>query len=100
MSWLSYRGKSTGTGSLSLWTHNLKDIDILPEDSSSYYNGPAVKVSAGVMSGELYEAVARQGYRVEEGTCANVGVAGRYPAGGGHSLLAAIHGMAANNAPE
>lgn len=96
----SYMGKSTGKGSLALWTHNLKEMEILPQYTSSYYNGPAAKVGAGVISGDLYAFVAGQGFRAIGGTCASVGVAGGYTAGGGHSLLNGLYGMAADNVLE
>ena len=96
----SYLGKSTGKGSLALWTHNLKSTQIITNYTSHTYDGPAVKVGAGVISGELYEIVAQAGYRVVGGTCASVGIAGGYTAGGGHSLLNGLYGMAADNVLE
>ena len=96
----SYMGKSTGKGSLSLWTHNLKNIDIISGYTSPDYNGPAVRIGAGVIVGELYEALSEQGYRAVGGTCGSVGVAGGYAAGGGHSVLNGLYGMAADNVLE
>ncbi|RYP69653.1 hypothetical protein DL770_008198 [Monosporascus sp. CRB-9-2] len=95
-----YLGKSTGKGSLSLWTHHLKTIEVIRSYASSHYNGPATRVGAGVIAGELYEAVASQGYRAVGGTCGSVGVAGGYAAGGGHSILNGLYGMAADNVLE
>jgi hypothetical protein len=48
----SYLGKSSGKGSLSLWTTNLKSISF-SNYTSSYYEGPAIKMGAGVQG---YEA--------------------------------------------
>ncbi|KAK4208838.1 hypothetical protein QBC37DRAFT_64496 [Rhypophila decipiens] len=95
-----YMGKSTGKGGLALWTHNLKFISILDDYKSPSYNGPAAKVGAGVISGELYAAVAAKGYRAVGGTCASVGVAGGWASGGGHSLLTGLYGMGADNVLE
>ncbi|KAI1392109.1 uncharacterized protein F4822DRAFT_436138 [Hypoxylon trugodes] len=95
-----YMGKSTGLGSLSLWTHNLKSTDVLPKYESDHYTGPAVKIGAGVIAGELYAAVADQGYRAVGGTCPSVGIAGGYTAGGGHSVLSGAYGLAADNVLE
>ncbi len=97
---LSYMGKSTGKGSLALWTHNMKTTEVMTNYTSESYSGPAVKIGAGVISGELYAAVANHGYRAVGGTCASVGVAGGYSAGGGHSLLNGRYGMAADNVLE
>lgn len=93
-------GKSTGKGGLAFWTHNLKSTEILPNYASPSYNGPAVKMGAGVIAAELYAAVAAHGYRAVGGTCASVGMAGGYTAGGGHSLLNGAYGMAADNVLE
>jgi FAD/FMN-containing dehydrogenase len=51
-----YLGKSTGAGSLSLWTHNLKDITFLPDLELDGYAGKGFKVGAGVTTVELYRA--------------------------------------------
>jgi FAD/FMN-containing dehydrogenase len=93
-------GKSTGKGSLSLWTHYLNTSQIVENYSSDYYTGPAVKVGAGVIAGFLYKTVSDAGYRVVGGTCASVGIAGGYSAGGGHSIINGLYGMAADNVLE
>lgn len=51
-------GKSTGAGSLSIWTHFLRDIQYLGDSfvDTSGRNGSAFKVGAGVTVGELYNA--------------------------------------------
>lgn len=51
-----YLGKSSGAGALSLWMHNMKDIDFLPNYESPGYSGPALKLAAGVTVREVYEA--------------------------------------------
>ncbi|KAK0702405.1 hypothetical protein B0H67DRAFT_614299 [Lasiosphaeris hirsuta] len=95
-----YLGKSTGKGGLSFWTHNLKTININPTYHSSFYNGPAIKLGAGVLAGEAYVAAWQAGYRVVGGTCPTVGIAGGYTQGGGHSLLSSLYGLAADNVLE
>ncbi|RYP47176.1 hypothetical protein DL768_006726 [Monosporascus sp. mg162] len=94
-----FLGKSTGKGGLSLWTHNLKSIDIISYTSTTY-TGPAVRVGAGVTGGELLLRASEAGYRVVSGDCPTVGVAGGYSAGGGHGLLNGAYGMAADNVLE
>jgi hypothetical protein len=97
----SFLGKSTGKGSLALWTHQLKDIDIIPTYSGdSSYTGAAVKIGAGVEAGEAYLALGGQGYRIVGGSCLSVGLAGGYTAGGGHGKLISKYGMAADNVLE
>ncbi|GKT97737.1 FAD-dependent isoamyl alcohol oxidase [Colletotrichum tofieldiae] len=88
--------KSTGKGALSLWTHQLNTTEILPSYQSPDYNGPAVKLGAGVVGGLVYNVVGAAGFRILGGTCPTVGLAGGYTSGGGHSLLNGLYGMAAD----
>jgi FAD/FMN-containing dehydrogenase len=59
-----YLGKSNGAGALSLWTHNLKDIDFLPDYEGPGYSGPALKLGAGVSVREVYQAADKYGVTV------------------------------------
>ncbi|KAL8845802.1 MAG: hypothetical protein Q9198_011352, partial [Flavoplaca austrocitrina] len=79
-----YNGKSTGAGSLSIWTHHLKDVDFF-DYQDDRYAGKAYKIGAGVQGIELYEAGNKVGLTVVSGECPTVGVAGGYTQGGGHS---------------
>ncbi|KAE9373591.1 FAD-binding domain-containing protein [Stipitochalara longipes BDJ] len=94
-----YLGKSSGKGSLSLWTHNLKSISF-SNYSSSYYEGAAIKIGAGVHGYEAYTAANSYGLRVVGGECPTVGLAGGFTSGGGHSSFSSIYGMAADQALE
>ncbi|KAJ2978981.1 hypothetical protein NUW58_g7323 [Xylaria curta] len=94
-----YLGRSAGKGALSLWTHNLKSISFA-DYNSTRYNGPAVKVGAGVQFFELYNVAASKGFRVVGGYCPTVGIAGGYITGGGHGPLGATYGLAADNTLE
>lgn len=66
-----FLGKNTGKGALSLWTHNLRNIDVIHDYKSpgGRYNGPAFKMGAGVMVYEMYEAAEREGYIAIGGEC-------------------------------
>lgn len=90
-----YNGKSTGAGALGIWMHNLKDIEI-KNWKDSWYQGKAIKSGAGVQGFEAYEAADAQGLEVVGGECPSVGLAGGYTQGGGHSALASVHGLAAD----
>jgi FAD/FMN-containing dehydrogenase len=59
-----YLGKSSGAGALSLWMHNLKRIDFLPDYEAPGYSGPALKLAAGVSVREVYQAADRYGVSV------------------------------------
>lgn len=65
-----FLGKSTGAGSLNIWTHHLKNIELLKDfKSAGSYSGPALKVGAGVQVFELYEAANKYGYTAVGGEC-------------------------------
>ncbi|KAL4922780.1 hypothetical protein BDW62DRAFT_196784 [Aspergillus aurantiobrunneus] len=90
-----YNGKSTGAGALGIWTHHVKDIEV-QDWKDSRYNGKAVKLGAGVQAIEAYTAADEQGLEVVGGECPSVGISGGYTQGGGHSSLASVHGLAAD----
>ncbi|KAL7787163.1 FAD binding domain-containing protein [Trichoderma ceciliae] len=92
-------GRSTGKGSLALWTHNLKNISIL-RYASRHYNGPAMRIGAGVQVSELNEIAGQNGLRAIGGYCPTVGVAGGYVQNGGYGPLSASYGLAADDALE
>lgn len=92
-----YLGRSTGAGSLAIWTHHLKDILFIPNYSSASYKGTAVKVGAGVQGFEIMAAARDKGQVVVGGECSTVGLAGGYTQGGGHSALSTNFGLAADN---
>lgn len=94
-----YLGKSTGAGSLALWTHHVKGIEII-DYSGPFYGGKAIKVGAGVQAEEAAEAVEAQGLVSIAGNCPTVGIAGGYSQGGGHSPLASTYGLGADQVLE
>lgn len=91
-----FNGRSAGAGALAVWTHHLKDIKLIEKYKSKSYTGRAVKIGAGVQAFELYEAGKAQGFTAVGGEGKTVGVAGGYVAGGGHSPLSSIYGLAAD----
>ncbi|OBT65501.1 hypothetical protein VE03_04983 [Pseudogymnoascus sp. 23342-1-I1] len=91
-----FNGRSAGAGALGVWTHHLKDIKLIEEYKSTSYTGRAVKIGAGVQAFELYEAGKKLGFTAVGGEGKTVGIAGGYVAGGGHSPLSSIYGLAAD----
>ncbi|KAI0126627.1 hypothetical protein BJ170DRAFT_629451 [Xylariales sp. AK1849] len=91
-----YLGRSTGAGSLAIWTHHLKSIEPLDWQGCSY-NGKALKIGAGVQGFEALIAAFGLGLVVVTGECPTVGLAGGYTQGGGHSALSTKFGLAADN---
>ncbi|KAH9486298.1 FAD-linked oxidoreductase patO [Psilocybe cubensis] len=95
-----YMGKSTGYGSLAIWTHHVKGMELIANYNTSYYSGPAVKGYAGTIVNELYSFTAEHGYLSVGGECPTVGWAGGYTSGGGHSALSSWKGLAADQTLE
>ncbi|KAF2133002.1 FAD binding domain-containing protein [Dothidotthia symphoricarpi CBS 119687] len=92
-----YLGKSSGAGALSLWTHNMKDIDFLPNYEGPGYSGPALKLAAGVTVREVYEAADKNNVTVLGAVSWSVGYAGGMITGGGQNPLAGLYGMSADH---
>lgn len=92
-----FNGKASGKGALSIWTHWLKDKAYIPYfEADNGYSGPAIKVGAGIEVFEAYEFAKSVGHTVVGGEAVTVGIAGGYTAGGGHSPLSSIYGLAAD----
>ncbi|KAK4161600.1 6-hydroxy-D-nicotine oxidase [Cladorrhinum sp. PSN259] len=92
-----YLGKSGGAGALSIWTHNLNDITYFPHLDISGYSGPAMKIAPGATVRQVYQAAHANNVSVLGGICESVGYAGGYIAGGGHTPLSGLYGMAADH---
>jgi hypothetical protein len=94
-----YNGKSTGAGAVAIWTHHLKDMEIL-DYNSPFYTGKAIKVGAGVQGFEADEIAHDNDVVVVTGNCPTVGIAGGYTQGGGHGQLVSTFGLAADQVLE
>ncbi|KAK0716288.1 hypothetical protein B0H67DRAFT_487356 [Lasiosphaeris hirsuta] len=89
--------KSTGRGSLSIWTHFLKGMEFLANYSTGEYVGAAARVSAGIEAWEAYNAMAIAGnFTVVVPLDPSVGYGGGWTLGGGHGPLASLYGLGAD----
>lgn len=63
--------KSTGAGSLSVWTRPLKELEFYEKwtGKKDEYKGSAVKVGAGWQTGALYEELQKRGVMIVGGEC-------------------------------
>ncbi|KAL0564320.1 hypothetical protein V5O48_017727 [Marasmius crinis-equi] len=95
-----YMGRSTGTGGLSVWMHNLRNITFVPDYTSSAYSGPAIKASAGNLVREMAAAASAQGLAAIVGECPTVGAVGGFTQGAGHSALSSMYGLGADQTLE
>ncbi|KAF4962937.1 hypothetical protein FSARC_9010 [Fusarium sarcochroum] len=93
-----YMGRSVAPGSLSLWTHHLKDFKY-HKGSFKLYNskttipGDAVTAGAGSQMYDVYTLLDKYDRVVVGGGGKSVGLGG-YLTGGGHSLLSPRYGLA------
>ncbi|XP_002961034.2 uncharacterized FAD-linked oxidoreductase ARB_02478 [Selaginella moellendorffii] len=96
-----YLGRSNAAGSLSIWTHHLKDIsfveEFVPEGCNSSAARSGVTIGAGVVWEELYRAADAHGKAIAGAQCSSVGAAGGYPQAAGHSPLSPKYGLSADN---
>jgi FAD/FMN-containing dehydrogenase len=98
----SYFGNSNRAGSLLVWTHRLRSIelhdDFRPHGAPASVTGiPAVSLGAGTLWGEVYRKVAvEHGRYVQGGGCLTVGTAG-FVQGGGFGSLSREFGTGAAN---
>ncbi|KAE8331920.1 hypothetical protein BDV39DRAFT_167817 [Aspergillus sergii] len=96
--------RSTAHGSLSIWTHNLKQIqfheNFQPQSCKTRTRvnetQMAATLGAGVQDGELFKAMSKHKAIAVGGTNADVGVVG-WATGGGHGLATGNYGMGADN---
>ncbi|XP_002981361.2 uncharacterized FAD-linked oxidoreductase ARB_02478 [Selaginella moellendorffii] len=96
-------GKSTAAGSLSIWTHHMKNMSFHHDfvaKRCSVSPVSAVTVGAGVQWEELYQAVFKQGKVIVGAGGVTVGAAGGYPQAAGHSPISPAFGLAADNVLE
>ncbi|KAF5018569.1 hypothetical protein F66182_9443 [Fusarium sp. NRRL 66182] len=96
---ISFFGRSTGAGALSVWTHHMKSLELL-DYKSDVYTGKAIRMGAGVQGSEALEFANSKGLVVVAGECPTVGMAGGFTQGGGHSPLSTEFGMGADQVLE
>jgi len=98
----SYFGNSNRAGSLLVWTHRLRSMEMhdafrpdgAPADAAAV---PAVSLGAGTLWGEVYRKVSvEHGRYVQGGGCLTVGTAG-FVQGGGFGSLSKQFGTGAAN---
>lgn len=97
----SYPGRSIGFGSLSIWTHHLRNIEYLEDFGPTACESPnttytAARIAAGHTVLEVQAAVAKHGAIAVTGANPDVGVIG-WLTGGGHGPLSRTYGMGADN---
>lgn len=85
-----------GAGSLSIWVHNLKSFEFVPEYTVGRYSGMAVRVGAGVESWEQHNNMAAHNITVIAPGGSTVGAVGGWIAVAGHGSLSSKYGLGAD----
>ncbi|KAI5922009.1 hypothetical protein F4810DRAFT_712045 [Camillea tinctor] len=93
-----FGGRSVGAGSISIWTHYLKDLEFLPTYSIGNYSGGAVRMGAGVEGWEVSNLMAANDITVVAPGCNTVGGNGGWLSSGGHTSLTSKFGLGADQA--
>ncbi|KAI1128829.1 hypothetical protein F5Y10DRAFT_277156 [Nemania abortiva] len=100
--------KSLAFGSLSIWTHNMKDVEYIESFEPTCTTNTSVKyrlrsvpqkaftVGPGIQDGEIYHAAAKLNLAVVGGGSSDVGLVG-WSTGGGHGWLTSEFGMGADS---
>ncbi|KAK0616823.1 hypothetical protein B0T14DRAFT_538583 [Immersiella caudata] len=100
-------GRSSAPGSLSIWVHHLRGVEEFKEGytlqgercKGKKVEGHAVRLGAGMQMVDVYRETGRMGRTVVGGNGRTVAMGG-FITGGGHSILAARWGMAADRVVE
>ena len=80
--------RSSGGESLSIWTHNLRGLEVTHGDprATKYGGFAAIKIAAGEQLGNVYKFAARNNITFIGGADADVGIGG-WTSGGGHGYV-------------
>ncbi|CUA78435.1 hypothetical protein RSOLAG22IIIB_13146 [Rhizoctonia solani] len=96
-----FLGRSSGEGSFSIWTHNLKGINFINSFAgvgcSETLTESAVTISAAEEWADVYQAANDHNVTVVGGAYPSVGAAGGWLQGGGHSPLSGLYGLGIDN---
>ncbi|KAJ8129867.1 hypothetical protein O1611_g3761 [Lasiodiplodia mahajangana] len=94
-----YQGRSQAPGALSIWVHHMQDhklhTSFQPKGCNFTINTTAVTAGGGSQIGALVAELDKINQTVVGGTSKTVSVGG-YITGGGHSVLAQLYGMGAD----
>jgi FAD/FMN-containing dehydrogenase len=97
-----YKGRSSGPGTLALWTRNMQPPIKLTQDFTpagcSDPVGKALTFGAGQLNLGLYEFGEANGVFFVGGADPDVGAAGGWLLGGGHSFISNTFGLGVDNA--
>ncbi|OTA95210.1 hypothetical protein M434DRAFT_69740 [Hypoxylon sp. CO27-5] len=88
-----FGGRSVGAGSLSIWTHHLKQMEFIPSYELGPYQGMATHLGAGVESWEEHNFMAANNITFVSPGCGTVGGVGGWMSSGGHTTITSKVGL-------
>ncbi|KAF7525631.1 hypothetical protein G7054_g11009 [Neopestalotiopsis clavispora] len=91
-----WHGRSAGFGSLSIWTHWLKDFEYLPEYEIGGYSGHAARVATGLEAWQMYEHMSENNVTIVVPGSYTIAPYGGWMAAGGHNPLTSYYGLGAD----
>ncbi|QKX55520.1 uncharacterized protein TRUGW13939_02614 [Talaromyces rugulosus] len=96
-----FSSRSSGPGSLSIWTHHIRGVNVTRKDPRAMaYGGVAsVEIAAGMQWKDVYATAISHNLTVVGGGDPNVGIGG-WILGGGHSPVSSRYGMGADQVLE
>ncbi|KAI9350547.1 hypothetical protein DFJ73DRAFT_953762 [Zopfochytrium polystomum] len=93
-------GRSHAPDSLTIWTHNLKEMKYEPNFTVGQTSSPAFRFGAGIQTFEATAFANANNKSIVQGDCPTVGIAGGWWAGGGKGPFGPIYGLGAENVLE
>ncbi|KAI0381467.1 FAD-binding domain-containing protein [Hypomontagnella monticulosa] len=91
-----FGGRSVGAGSLSVWTHHLKQMEFIPSYSIGEYSGMAAQFGSGIESWEAKNFMAANNITMVAPGCTTVGGVGGWMSSGGHTTITSTYGLGAD----
>jgi FAD/FMN-containing dehydrogenase len=95
-----YAGRSSGKGGFALWTHGIQGISrhesFVPIGCNATSHD-AVTIAAGEQWATVYQYADDNNILIIGGDSPNVGAAGGWTQGGGHSVLSQSYGLGVDN---
>ncbi|KAI1210253.1 FAD-binding domain-containing protein [Annulohypoxylon truncatum] len=91
-----FGGRSIGAGSLSVWTHHLKEMEFIPSYSIGPYRGMAAHLGSGVESWEEHNFMNDHNISIVSPGCSTVGGVGGWMSAGGHTTITSTYGLGAD----
>jgi hypothetical protein len=91
-----FLGRNLGAGSISVWTHYLKDFELIRNYTVGRYRGMAAHAGSGIETWENLNHMVDYNISLVTALSATVGGYGGYMAGGGHSTVTSLWGMASD----